>query len=56
MVSSSPVLLEKHLGNSPVAPDYHELVYADNLKEARKTEAAPEGEHLVLIFRASGNF
>lgn len=56
MVSNSPVLLEKPLGNSSVAPDCHKLIYADNLKEAQKTEVAPEGEHLVLIFWASGNF
>lgn len=36
MVSNSPVLLEKHLGNSFVAVAYPELIYADNIK--RSTE------------------
>jgi len=41
MVSNSPVLLEKHLGNSSLAPGYPKLIYADNIKEAQKTEVAP---------------
>lgn len=41
MESNSPVLLEKHLGNNSIAPDYHKLIFADNIKEEQKTEVAP---------------